>query len=158
MKYINSIYDLLLESVESYSWELASDNDKKVRYRFQDTIDNWYLVEFKNIPILKSNNLGTEYELSYFVYDPEKEYYEVSKIVNVNLYRTVETIFGGILKDFIKRKSWVKKITMVGLPKEQEKEYISQRTKVYLRYLQRNPIPGYKLEYFGGNRINLIKT
>ena len=146
----------MFESVESYQWEFLSDNEKKVRYSFIDTMNNNYLVEFKNIPRLKSsyNDLGTEYELSYYVHD--KEYYNVSKLVNVNPYRTLQTVFGEILLDFIKRKSWVKKITMTGLSKDTERQYISQRTRMYVRYLERNPIPGYKMENYG-NKINLIK-
>lgn len=158
MKYLNSIWNILLESVESYEWKFESDTDDKVRYKFKDSCDNWYLVEFKSIPRLRAgkNDLGTEYELSYFVYDKSKDSYDVSKLVNVNPYRTLKTVFGDILNDFIKRKSWVKKITMVGLSKEREKEYVSQRTKMYVRYLERNPLRGYKLENYG-NRINLIK-
>lgn len=158
MKYLNSIWDILLESVESYDWEFDSDTDNKVRYTFKDTYENLYLVEFKNIPRLRSgkNDLSTEYELSYFVYDKSKNYYDVSKLVNVNPFKTLKTVLGDILNDFIKRKSWVKKITMVGLSKDREREYISQRTKMYVRYLERNPLPGYRMENYG-NRINLIK-
>ena len=46
MKYLNSIYDLLLEEVQSYQWELVSDGDKKVKYTFDDDDNgNSYLVE-----------------------------------------------------------------------------------------------------------------
>ena len=158
MKHLYSIYDILLESVESYEWEFDSDDNSKVRYRFMDSSNNWYLVEFKNIPRLRSNknDLSTEYELSYFVYDEEKEYYNVSKLVNVNPYRTLKTVLNDILNDFVKRKSWVKKITFTGLSKDTEKGFISQRTKMYVRYLNMNPLPGFKMENYG-NKINLIK-
>lgn len=158
MKYLNSIFDFLLESVESYKWEMTTDTDKLVKYTFEDAIGNKYLVEFKNIPRLKSsvNDLGTEYELSYFVYDEKSEYYTVSKLVNVNPYKTIQTVLGDIVKDFIKRKSWVKKITMTGLSKDMERTFVSQRTKIYSRYLERNPIDGYRIETLG-NKIYIIK-
>ncbi len=160
MKYLNSIYDLLFESVDSYQWELINDDNKKVRYEFLDNEGNKYLVEFKGIRNLKpkKGELITEYEVCYFVYDESKDYYDVSKVVNVNPYRILKTIFGEILNDFIKRKPFVKKITMVGLAKEKERQYVTQRTSMYVRYLERNPIPGYRLDYYGGNRINIVKN
>lgn len=159
MKYLNSIYDLLFEEVESYQWELIEDTNAKVRYKFLDTNGNKYLVEFKNVPRLRAgkDDLSTEYEVSYHVFDESKGYYNVSKLVNVNPYSTLKTIFAGIMVDFTKRKSWVKLITMFGLAKESEKHYVTQRTKMYVRYLERNPIKGYRLEYHGGNKISLIK-
>lgn len=159
MKYLNSIYDLLFESVESYQWELVDDTRYKTRYMFTDTNANKYLVEFKGIKSLKpkKNEIVTEYEVCYFVYDESKNYYNVSKVVNVNPYRILKTIFDEILNDFINRKPFVNKITMVGLAKEKEKQYVTQRTNMYVRYLERNPIPGYRLDYYGGNRINIVK-
>lgn len=159
MKYLNSIYDLLFEEVESYQWELSEDTNARVRYNFIDANGNKYLLEFKNVPRLRDsrNDLGTEYEASYFVFDEDKDYYDVSKLVNTNPYSTLKTIFGEIFPDFTKRKSWVKTITMFGLAKDREKHYITQRTKMYVRYLERNPVAGYKLEYNGNNKISLIK-
>jgi hypothetical protein len=81
----------------------------------------------------------------------------VSKIVNANPYRTLETVLGEILPDFIKRKSWVTTIRIEGLSKDLEKNFISQRTRLYVRYLSRNPIPNFKLET-NGNTIKLIKN
>ena len=157
MKYLNSIYDLLLEEVQSYQWELVSDGDKKVKYTFDDDNGNSYLVEIKSLPGIKGD-LSTTWELVYFVADEDQymRFFSVSKVVNVNPYKTVQTVFGDILRDFIKRKSWVKTIMIHGLSKDREREYISQRTKMYVRFLERNPIPGYKLTQYG-NRINLVK-
>lgn len=159
MKYLNSIYDLLFEEVESYQWELSEDSNSKVSYQFIDIIGNKYLVEFKNIPKLRGNknDIGTEYELSYFVYDDKKDYYNAYKIVNVNPYNILKTVFGDIIVDFVKRKPHIKSITMFGLAKDMEKHFVTQRTKMYVRYLERNPIPGFKLEYHGSNKISLIK-
>jgi hypothetical protein len=156
MRYLNSIYDLLFEAVESYQWEFIEDTDKRIRYSFIDMNDNKYLVEFKNIPSGRKRDLGTQYELCYYVYDEDKQDYNVSKVVNVNPYRTLQTVFGNILNDFIERKSWVKKISLQGLSKDQEGHYISQRTRMYARYLERNPVTGYKMVTYN-NTINLIK-
>jgi len=158
MKYLNSIYDLLLEEVQSYQWELVSDSDRKVKYTFDDANGNSYLVEIKNLPGNRGNDISTSWELVYFVVDEDQytRFFSVSKVVNVNPYRTLQTVFGDILRDFIKRKSWTKTIMIHGLAKDREREYISQRTKMYVRFLERNPIPGYKLTQYG-NRINLTK-
>jgi hypothetical protein len=154
MRNLSSIYDLLLEGVESYPFELESNNAKLIKYSFEDSVGNRYLVEFKNIPILKNNDLSTTYELLYFVLNDD--HYSVSKIVNVNPYRVLKTVFGDIINDFITRFSWVKTIYFVGLSKEREREYISSRTKMYVRYLTMNPVPGYKLQN-AGNSIKLNK-
>ena len=150
MRNLSSIYDLLLEGVESYTFELVSDNPKMVKYSFEDIVGNKYLVEFKNIPILRTGDLSTTYELLYFVLNDD--HYSVSKVVNVNPYRVLKTVFGDILNDFTNRFR-VKTIYFVGLAKEREREYISSRTKMYVRYLTMNPIPGYRLQ----NAVNSIK-
>jgi hypothetical protein len=154
MKNLSSIYDLLLEGVESYPFELESNNVKMIKYSFEDVVGNRYLVEFKNIPILRTGDLSTTYELLYFVLNDD--HYSVSKVVNVNPYRVLKTVFGDILNDFTNRFSWVKTIYFVGLAKEREREYISSRTKMYVRYLNMNPVPGYRLQN-AGNSIQLIK-
>ena len=46
--------------------------------------------------------------------------------------------------------------TIKGLGKENEKESLSQRTKIYYRYLQNNPIDGWELDKYG-NEIYLDK-
>jgi hypothetical protein len=154
MKNLSSIYDLLLEGVESYPFELESNNVKMIKYSFEDVVGNRYLVEFKNIPILRTGDLSTTYELLYFVLNDD--HYSVSKVVNVNPYRVLKTVFGDILNDFTNRFSWIKNIYFVGLAKEREREYISSRTKMYVRYLTMNPIPGYRLQN-AGNSIKLTK-
>lgn len=153
MKHLKSIY-LLLEAVDAYNWELISDESNKVQYNFEDLQGNQYLVEFKSLPGIRKGDLSTQWELTYYVNSDGN--FIVSKVVNVNPYKVLKTVFDDILNDFIKRKSWVKVITMFGLAKDQEKSYVSQRTRMYVRYLQRNPISGYRMENFG-NKINLIK-
>lgn len=155
MKHLNSIYDFIFESVEEYKWELIEDTNNYVRYKFQDVVGNHYLVEFKNVNSIV-NKVGTEFELHYFVYDDKLKEYSVSKMVNVNPYSTVKTVMGGIIQDFLRRKPWLKKIVIHGLSREKERDYISQRTKFYVRYLERNPLPGFRLQH-SSNTINLIK-
>ena len=57
MKHLKSLYKIILEEVESYQWELVSDDDMKVKYMFVDTKGNKYLVEFKNIPRLRAGKM-----------------------------------------------------------------------------------------------------
>jgi hypothetical protein len=47
-------------------------------------------------------------------------------------------------------------ITIKGLGKGTEKDSLHQRTKIYYRYLQNNPIDGWKLDRYG-NEIYLDK-
>jgi len=150
MKYLNPISDLLMESIESYQWELTSDSDNKVNYTFNDVMGNKYLVSF-----IRNSKKEDSYELTYYVHDKKQGYYSVSRVVNVNPYKTIQTVLGDILNDFINSRS-PDKVTLEGLSKDRERSYVSQRTKVYLRFLERNPIDGYKMENFG-NKINLIK-
>jgi len=162
MKYLYSIHDFIFESVESYQWELVSDvgdNSKKTTYSFIDSIGNKYNVEFNGKLNLRQKRTEsiTEYELSYYVYDESNQSYTSTKIVNVNPYRILQTVFGGIINDFVKRNHLVKKITMFGLSKDREKHFISQRTRMYVRYLERNPIPGFTMTNYS-NTINLIKN
>lgn len=156
MKYLKSIYNILIESVEPYQWKFISDSDYVVKYSFEDINGNEYLVEFKNDyeKIGDRKILSNQYELVYFVKDDND--YNVRKIVNVNPYRTLKTILNDILNDFLKRKSWINSIRMQGLGKDFEKDYITQRTKLYVRYLQRNPIPNFELKQYG-NTLKLNK-
>lgn len=156
MKKILSIYDKLFELVESYPVEIISDSDPIIKYKFNDIQGNEYLVEIKNLddPERSGKILGKRYEIVYFVLNNND--YSVSKIVNVNPYRTVQTVLGYILNDFFKKRPWVTQIRLTGLSKDLEKEYISQRTKFYLRFLEKNPIKGFRVRSVG-NLIILDK-
>lgn len=154
MNHLISIYDFIHESVESYQFQLTSEDTKMYKYEFEDMVGNRYLVEFKNIPLDRRKTLSNVYELLYYVFD--KEYYSVSKIVNVNPYRVLETVFGNILNDFISRCPWATKIYFVGLSKDREKEFVSSRTKIYKRYLDMNPPVGFTVQQ-SGNNIQLTK-
>lgn len=154
MKNLKSLYQIIIESVTPYQFDLVSDDPFLVKYTFEDMEGNKYLVEFKNIPLLKTNDLSTTFELLYFVLNDD--HYSVTKIVNVNPYRVLKTVFGDIMNDFINRFSWAKTIYFVGLSKDRERDYISSRTKMYVRYLTMNPVPGYRLQN-AGNSIRLNK-
>jgi hypothetical protein len=152
MKNLPSFYQFIIEEVQSYSFEVVSNNPLLFKYSFEDVVGNKYLVEFKNIPVRKVGELSNVYELIYFVEDEGS--YSVSKIVNVKQYRVLQTVFGDILNDFAKKCSWSKEIFFVGLAKDTEKDYITSRTRVYKRYLDMNPPKGFSVRQ-GGNAIQL---
>ena len=152
MKYLISIYKKINESIDSYDYHLTSDDAFLYKYEFEDAVGNKYLVEFKNIPITKDRQLSHVYELLYYV--KSEGQYSVSKIVNVNPYRILKTVFGDILKDFTKRCSWATNIFFVGLAKDREREFVTSRTKIYKRYLDMNPPNGFSIKQ-AGNAIQL---
>ena len=152
MKYLTDFGQFLCEELQSYQFELISNDPFIYKYSFQDVVGNQYLVEFKNIPIRKVGQLSHVYELLYCVEDEGQ--YSVYKIVNVNPYRVLETVFGDILNDFTKKCSWVKNIFFVGLAKDLEKDYITSRTKIYKRYLDMNPPVGFNISQ-AGNTIQM---
>lgn len=152
MKYLSHFFQFLTEEVQSYHFELESDDPFLIKYKFEDVIGNKYLVEFKNIPVNKIGELSHVYELLYYVEDEGS--YSVYKIVNVNPYRIIKTVFGDILNDFSKRCHWAKEIYFVGLAKDRERNYVTSRTKIYKRYLDMNPPEGFSVRQ-GGNSIQL---
>jgi hypothetical protein len=155
MKFLDNFYQFLVEEVQSYSFELVSNDPLLFKYSFEDIVGNKYLVEFKNIPVRRPGELSHVYELLYYVEDEGS--FSVSKIVNVNPYRVLQTVFGDILNDFSKRCSWAKEIYFIGLSKDREKEFISSRTRVYKRYLDMNPPVGFNVIQLG-NTIKLRKV
>lgn len=152
MKYLDNFYQFLCEDVQSYSFEISSNYPFLFTYKFEDVVGNKYLVEFKNIPVRKIGDLSHVYELLYYVEDEGE--YTVYKIVNINPYRVLQTVFGDILNDFATRCSWAKEIYFVGLAKDREKEYVTSRTRIYKRYLDMNPPLGFSIKQFG-NTIQL---
>lgn len=151
MRYLSDFYDFLCEEIQSYQFELVSDDPFIYKYSFIDVEGNKYLVEFKNIPIRKQGQLSHVYELLYYVEDEGQ--YSVYKLVNVNPYKVMQTVFGDILNDFSDRCRFAKEIFFVGLAKETEKEYVTSRTKIYKRYLDNNPPVGFNVRQTG----NLIQ-
>lgn len=155
MRFIKNISEFIIESANSYEFKLLSDNPRLYKYEFFDEAENKYLVEFKNIPINRSDKLSNTFELLYYVLDGST--YSVIKVVNVNLFRTIKTILGDILNDFSKRCSWSKEVFFIGLGKDREREYITKRTKVYKRYLDMNPPKDFTVKQ-SGNIIRLRRV
>ncbi len=141
MKYLKSIF----ESIESYPFEEAGKIDGTYYYFFSDG-QNEFRVEIDRKP-------EDEAEILYRVKEGEDWTF---KVVQTNIFSLLKTIFSQIIPDFITKNDWCKMITIKGLGKGTEKEPIHQRTKVYYRYLQNNPIAGWELDRYG-NEIYLDK-
>ena len=160
MKYLNNFTIMIREGIETYEIKsVENDNDFMVKYYFMDVEENDFMVQFKNDTVGSKSKpmLGNSYELTWYVWDDNINNWSVTKIVNTNIWRSLHTIFGDILEDFIIKKPWVTSIRLEGLAKEQEKEFVTQRTKFYLRHLRNNPVSGFKLENWGNNKILLTK-
>lgn len=144
----------LFELVKSYNWSYLGNTegyqaDSNQQYKFTDDYNNEFIVEF-----IKKSNESDEVELKWFVTEGGSN--NMNKVVNGNPFRILETILSEILIDYLNRNQWVALLYMQGLGKDQEKELETQRTRLYVRHLKNNPIPGYEL-YHGGNDIELIK-
>jgi len=131
--------------------KVVRDDDFHVDYEFEDHLGNKFLVQFKNIT--RNGRLSKEYTFSYFVWDNDIQNWSVSKEINSNPYRIVRTVLGDILQEFIKRKLWCGRIYFEGLSKETQKEYISQRSKLYSRFLEQNPVNGFTMVNYGNKFI-----
>lgn len=133
------------------SVRIIRDNDFYVDYEFDDLLGNRFLVQFKNLT--RSGKLTKEYTFSYFVWDQDIENWSVTKEVGSNPFRIIRTVLGDILNDFMKRKLWCSRIYFEGLSSEQERDYISRRSKMYLRFLQQNPLIGWSWVNYGNKFI-----
>lgn len=148
----------MIEETLYYESNKLSCDDFAVKYGFEDFDGNEYLVLFKNDTRgPNGSQLGSSYELTYFVWDEEVGEWSINKIVNSNIFRLTRTVFGEILYAFLKSKPWVKMVRIEGLRKDGEGEYdITKRTRLYSRYLKRNPVEGYDMQ-ISGNKIALTK-
>ena len=136
----------LFESVQSYDFTYEGQEGPYWIYLLQDEFGNRFKVEISRHP-------ENEIELIYLVKDGDNW---TCKEVKTNIWRLTETIIGKILKDFISKNDWVQSVKIVGLGKVVENEPITQRTKLYWRYLNNNPIDGWELDRYG-NEIYLDK-
>lgn len=141
MKHLKSIF----ESIKSYTFEEAGKIEGTYYYFFSDGQNN-FRVEIDRKP-------EGEVEVVYRVKEGDEWTF---KLVQTNIFSLLKTIFSRIIPDFISKNSWCQMITIKGLGKGTESEAITQRTKVYYRYLQNNPIEGWELDRYG-NEIYLDK-
>ena len=141
MRHIKSIF----ESIESFPFEDGGLEGATYYYFFSDG-QNEFRVEIDRKP-------EGEAEILYRVKEGEDWTF---KVVQTNIFSLLKTIFSGIIPDFISKNDWCQMITIKGLGKGSEKDPIHQRTKVYYRYLQNNPIDGWELDRYG-NEIYLDK-
>jgi len=145
MKWIKPIN--LFESVQSYQFDKGDD----LHYYFIDEFRNEFMVEFDKIG-------DNEVECVYLVKDNTKQHFKWTyKEVKTNIFKVTQTILSDIIIDFMKNNPNIEEILIKGLSKEKEKDFISQRTKWYLRFLERNPIEGWSVER-SGNEIYLFKN
>ena len=141
MRHLKSIF----ESIEFYPFEYGGLKGATYYYYFSDG-KNDFRVEIDRKP-------QGEAELVYRVKTDGEWSFE---LVKTNIFSLLKTIFSGILPDFISKNDWCSEITIKGLGKENESDEITQRTKVYYRYLQNNPIDGWEIDRYS-NEIYLNK-
>ena len=141
MNHLKSIF----ESIESYPFEDGGLEVATYYYFFSDG-QNEFRVEI-------DRNSQNEVDLVYRVKNDNEWTF---KVVQTNIFSLLKTIFGGIIPNFISKNEWCQMITIKGLGKGSESDAITQRTKVYYRYLQNNPIEGWELDRYG-NEIYLDK-
>lgn len=144
MKFIQSFK--IFESVESYDFKYEGKDGPNSIYKLKDEFGNNFIVEISRHP-------QNEVELIYLVENDGKWSF---KEVKTNIWRLTETIIGKILNDFLSKNEWVESVKIVGVGKKMEKDAITQRTKLYWRYLNNNPIPGWNIDKYG-NEIYLYK-
>jgi hypothetical protein len=97
--------------------------------------------------------------MSYFVWDKNINNWSVSKVAGTNPWRVVSTVLGKIMDYFLNKKSFLcNEVQFEGLAKENEREFITQRTKMYLRYLTQNPKTGFEFTNWGNNTITIKRN
>jgi hypothetical protein len=157
VKHLHNYLSFTSSNSFSDTVKIVKDNDFFVDYTFEDGSQNRFLVQFKNITLGK-NILSKEYTMSYFVWDSTINNWSVTKLAKSSPYKITSTVLGTILNDFLIRKSFIcNKVQFEGLAKENEREFQTQRTKMYLRYLENNPISNFKMTNYGNNIITLTR-
>jgi hypothetical protein len=138
-----------------YSYTKIKDDGFIIRYTFQDENYKEYMVQFKNdfIQAGPKRILGKSYEMAFFIKNDIGEWDATILSNSGSPFKIIDTVFGNIMKTFLRDNMWVREIWLEGLPKPGEVGQ-SQRTKMYIRKLKNDPIPGFKL-FSSGNRIEL---
>ena len=160
----------------------VDEKDTNVKYEFVDDFGNKFLVVFKNDTIGPefSKRVGDSWEVIYLVEVDESEvtvdtdgsfvllnnksakinkwndrFWSIEKIVPTNIYKVVATVLGDITTKFLSNRPETRMLRLEGLSKYGESG-LTKRTKLYKRFLDRNPIDGYSVED-KGNRIFIVK-
>ena len=165
-----------------YDSLVVDEKDTNVKYEFVDDFGNKFLVVFKNDTIGPefSKRVGDSWEVIYLVEVDESEvtvdtdgsfvllnnhsakinkwndrFWSIEKIVPTNIYKVVATVLGDITTKFLSNRPETRMLRLEGLSKYGESG-LTKRTKLYKRFLDRNPIDGYLVED-KGNRIFIVK-
>jgi hypothetical protein len=134
------------------------DDGFVVRYAFRDDSGNDYMVQFKNDCVIGGGRriLGKSYEMAYYSKN-EEGVWDARVVVNSGSpFRIMEAVFGKALRMFLRENGWIRSIWMEGIAKEGEKRGVTQRTRLYARHLEKDPVKGFIIR-IDGNRIELIK-
>lgn len=127
----------------SYEYYLSNNHSL-----FKDEYGNEFKVEFKKLD-------DDFIEVIYLVKDNRGNW--TYNEVETNIFRVTRTIIGEILPEYLNENNWIDVVLIKGLSKETEKDFISKRTKWYLRFLENNPIKGWTKER-DGNNIYLFRN
>jgi hypothetical protein len=135
--------EFIKESVETFKWHLVHQDKKLVAYEFNDHSGNEYRVE----NIIK----GKVAESFWYVKDKNGNW-SVSEITNAgNVFKLTHTIYGEILPNLFDITD-INKVIITGVGKTLERDYITQRTKLYYRFLKNNLSDRFNTTQIG-NRI-----
>ena len=176
MKYLKR-FNQINEGYDYRFFQKEAKKGEEINYYFNDEFDNQFKVSFLFKKDAKTSELIYQ---QYNKYTKKWDMEVVSKkrvldndiirptdnikiingekyIINPsNIYKILETVFTHILKDFISNNKWCSIIKIIGSGKSIEKEQITQRTKVYVRYFNNHPIDGWTMVNVN-NMISLKK-
>lgn len=136
--------DFVNESVQTYSWNLISSDKKNWIYEFTDSNGYEYRVENR----IKGKVADNEW----YVKDKNGNW-NVTEVTNAgNIHKIIHTIYGEILPHLMNNNKDINKVTITGVGKTIEKDYVTQRTKVYYRFLKNNLNDKFNIDLIG-NKI-----
>lgn len=151
-----------------YDFSVVDKKDTNVKYEFVDDFGNKFLVVFKNDTVgpAFSKRVGDSWEVIYLVEVDSTDnsvkktewggrFWSIEKVVSTNIYKVVATVLGDITTNFLSNRPETRMLRLEGLSKDGESG-LTKRTKLYKRFLDRNPIDGYSVED-KGNRIFIVK-